>query len=212
MDIVRFSFSEGLRIFTRRTGDREETGFFRNCLPVRDVMRYFSRGSQRSQACPWYHALFLGGWHSSLAASGGGRRGKEGGVLPSTVVIQKESNGGSGNYFWGCWFFFWLVSIFWSIVDNWHIFPIDVWRPKNWNSPQFLNNNHVCIAKYNYYSILLPLHLSIYFVWCSRTTTLFSLLIEKCAHTYIFIRKMCLQIYFEVLFGVQKSKFTLNHV
>ena len=55
--------------------------------------------------------------------------------------------------------------------------------------PQFLNNNNVCIPKYNYHSILLPLHLSIYFVWCSCRTTLFLLLIKKCAHTCIFIRE-----------------------
>ena len=66
--------------------------------------------------------------------------------------------------------------------------------------PQFLNNNNVFIAKYNYYSILLPPHRSIYFVWCSCKTTLFSLSVEnvlthtflfgKCAYTYIL--KFCL--------------------
>ena len=62
--------------------------------------------------------------------------------------------------------------------------------------PQFLNNKYVCIPKYNYYSILLPLYMSIYFVWCSCTTTLFSLLIKKYAYTYIIIRKLALHIHF----------------
>ena len=62
--------------------------------------------------------------------------------------------------------------------------------------PQFLNNNYVCIPKYNYYSILLSPHLPIYFVWCSCTTTLLLVLIKKCAYTDIFIQKMALHIHF----------------
>ena len=41
VEIVGISFSEGLRILTRKPGDREETEFLRNCLPVHDVMRSF---------------------------------------------------------------------------------------------------------------------------------------------------------------------------
>ena len=68
--------------------------------------------------------------------------------------------------------------------------------------PKLLHNKHICIPKDNYQSILLPLHLSIYFVWCSCTKTLFSLSIEKCAYTYIFIWKLALYIhfYFHALF------------
>ena len=44
VEIVGFSFSEGLRILTRKPGVREGTGFLRNCLPVHDVMRSFSSG------------------------------------------------------------------------------------------------------------------------------------------------------------------------
>ena len=44
VEIVRFYFSEGLRILTRKPGVREETGFWRNCLPVHDVMRSFFEG------------------------------------------------------------------------------------------------------------------------------------------------------------------------
>ena len=62
--------------------------------------------------------------------------------------------------------------------------------------PHFLNDKYVYITTYKYHSILLPLHLSIYFVWCSCTTTLFLLSIEKCAYTYIFIQKMSLRIHF----------------
>ena len=70
------------------------------------------------------------------------------------------------------------------------------------HSPQFLNNKYVCIPKYNYYSILLPLHMPIYFVWCSCTTNLYFLSIEKCAYTYIFIQKLALYVhfYFHALF------------
>ena len=67
--------------------------------------------------------------------------------------------------------------------------------------PQFLNNKYVCITTYKYHSILLSLHLSIYFVWCSPTTILFSLLIKRCAYTCIFIRKMCLYIHFYLKIG-----------
>ena len=68
--------------------------------------------------------------------------------------------------------------------------------------PQFLNNKHVCIPKYNYYSILLPLHLPIYFLWFSLTLTLFFLSIKKCAYTDIFIQKLALhiQFYFHALY------------
>ena len=68
--------------------------------------------------------------------------------------------------------------------------------------PQFLNSKYVCITTYNYYSILLPLHLSIYYVWCSRTKNLVSLSIEKYAYTCIFIRKMCLHIHFYSKIGL----------
>ena len=44
VEIVGFYFSEGLRILTRKPGDREETGFLRNCQPVHDVMRSFFGG------------------------------------------------------------------------------------------------------------------------------------------------------------------------
>ena len=57
------------------------------------------------------------------------------------------------------------------------------------HQPQFLNNNYVCIPKYKNYSVLLPLKVHKYFVLCSRTMTLFSPLIKKCASTYIFIQK-----------------------
>ena len=70
------------------------------------------------------------------------------------------------------------------------IFPILTHGFSKTHPPQFINNYYVCIPKYNYYSIFLLLHLSIYFVWCSRTTTLFSLSIKKSAYTYMFIRKM----------------------
>ena len=68
--------------------------------------------------------------------------------------------------------------------------------------PQFLNNKYVCITTYNYYSILVPLHLSIHSVWWNCTTTLFSLSIEKCAYTCIFIQKMCLHITFYSKIGL----------
>ena len=72
VEIVGFSFSEGLRILTRKPGDREETGFWRNCLPVHDVMRSFFEGfatisSLSITSC----TVFLGG-HNSIAANGGG--------------------------------------------------------------------------------------------------------------------------------------------
>ena len=70
------------------------------------------------------------------------------------------------------------------------------------HQPQFLNNKYVCITTYKDNSILLPLHLSIYLLWWSPTTTLFSLLIEKCVYTWIFIRKMCLHIHFYSKIGL----------
>ena len=70
------------------------------------------------------------------------------------------------------------------------------------HQPQFLNNKYVCITTQKYHSILLPLHLSLYFLWCSPTTTLFSLLIEKCAYTCIFIRKLVLHIHFYSKIGL----------
>ena len=71
--------------------------------------------------------------------------------------------------------------------------------------PQFINNNYVCIPKYNYYSIFLPLHLSIYVVLCSRKMTLFSLSIKKSAYTYIFIWKMYLHIHFYSKIGLTRT-------
>ena len=51
--------------------------------------------------------------------------------------------------------------------------------------PQFLNNKSFCLPKYSHHYILLPLHLPIYFIWCSFTTTLFSLLIGNVlTHTF----------------------------
>ena len=44
------------------------------CPPEKQRM-IFSRGSQRSPACPWRHALFFRGGHNSLAANGGGLYG-----------------------------------------------------------------------------------------------------------------------------------------
>ena len=69
--IVGFSFSEGLRILTRKLGDREEIGFWRNCLPVHDVMRSFFEGfatisSLSMTSC----AVFPGGKQLSIRQLG----------------------------------------------------------------------------------------------------------------------------------------------
>ena len=82
------------------------------------------------------------------------------------------------------------------LLFEYDFFPILKHGFSKTHPPQFINNCYVRIPKYNDYSIFLPLHRSIYFVWCSRTTTLFSLSIKKSAYTYIFIRKMYLHIHF----------------
>ena len=71
MEIVGFSFSEGLRTLTRKPGVRKETGFLRNFLPVHDIMRsFFGEFATISSLYMTPCDVFLGGG-DSLAASGG---------------------------------------------------------------------------------------------------------------------------------------------
>ena len=82
-----------------------------------------------------------------------------------------------------------LLRAYFFCFSKMGIYNSNTWFSKT-NPLQLLNNKYVCSPKYNYYSILLPIHLSIYFVWCSFTRNVFLPLIKKCAYTCIFIQKI----------------------